>query len=347
MSAPTSYWGLMFRFIFRRLVVMPFLLFGIVTISFAISRFIPSDPLISIVGERQLNNPVVVAAAKQRWGLDKSIFGQYTSYMGNLVKGDLGISFRTKTPVVGDIIDRLPATFELAFTAMFFGTVGGVLLGVLAASRRNKFADHVSRLFALVGSSLPVFWLGLVVLYVFYARLGFMPGPGRLPPRVDSPEHITGFYLFDAILTGNFGLVWPITQRLLLPAFALGWGLMGIISRLVRSSMLDELQADYVRTARAKGLTERMVFCKHALRNALLPVLTVLGFSIASLLTGAVLTETIFSWNGVGSYAVAATRSLDYPAINGVCILGGIVFLISNLVTDVLYAYADPKIRLT
>jgi len=274
------------------------------------------------------------------------MFGQYTLYMGNLAKGDLGISFRTKTPVVGDLIDRLPATFELAFTAMFFGTIGGVLLGVLAASRRNKVTDHVSRLFALVGSSLPVFWLGLVVLYVFYARLGLMPGPGRLPPRVDAPNDITGFYLFDAILSGNFGLVWPIIQRLLLPAFALGWGLMGIISRLVRSSMLDELQADYVRTARAKGLTESVVFYKHALRNALLPVLTVLGFSIASLLTGAVLTETIFSWNGVGSYAVSATRSLDYPAINGVCILGGIVFLISNLITDVLYAYADPKIRL-
>ncbi len=325
---------------------MPFLLFGIVTISFAISRFIPSDPLISIVGERQLNDPLIVQAAKERWGLDKSMFGQYTSYVSNLAKGDLGISFRTKTPVVGDLLERLPATFELAITAMFFGAIGGVLLGVLAASKRNKLADHVSRLFALVGSSLPVFWLGLVLLYVFYARLGLMPGPGRLPSRVDAPPDVTGFYLFDAVVSGKFDLAWSIVQRLLLPAFALGWGLMGIISRLVRSSVLDELQADYVRTARAKGLTERVVLYKHALRNALLPVLTVTGFSIASLLTGAVLTETIFSWNGVGSYAVAATRSLDYPAINGICILGGIVFLISNIVTDVLYAYADPKIRL-
>jgi peptide/nickel transport system permease protein len=164
---------------------------------------------------------------------------------------------------------------------------------------------------------------------------------------MDAPIHYTGFYTIDAILSGEFHLAWLILQRLLLPAFVLGWGLMGIVSRLVRASMLDELEADYIRTARAKGLSERLVFFKHALRNALLPVLTIVGFSLASLLTGAVLTETIFSWNGVGSYAVASTRALDYPAINGVCILGGLVFLISNLVTDVIYAFADPKIRLS
>ena len=337
----------MLRYIFRRLLVMPFLLLGIVTISFSISRLIPADPLISIIGERQMNNPVVVQAAKVRWGLDKGIVGQYQQYMGNLSRGDLGVSFRTKTSVVGDLLERLPATLELALTAMLLGTVGGVLLGVLAASRRNKLADHLSRLFALVGSSLPVFWVGLVLLYVFYARLGVLPGPGRLPPRVDPPVAHTGFYILDALISGDVHLAWMVLQRLLLPAFALGWGLMGIISRLVRASMLDELETDYVRTARAKGLSERAVFFKHALRNALLPVLTILGFSLASLLTGAVLTETIFSWNGVGSYAVLATRSLDYPAINGVCILGGLVFLLSNLITDVMYAFADPKIRLS
>ncbi len=330
----------------RRLAAIPLLLLGIVTIAFGISRFLPADPLVSIVGERQLGNAEVVAAAKARWGLDQSLLHQYVTYLGNVLRGDFGTSFQTRSSVASDIGDRLPATVELAATALVIGAVGGILLGVVAASHRNRLPDHLARLFALIGSSLPVFWIGLVLLFLLYARLGIVPGPGRLPARVAPPPDVTGFYTLDALLAGNGALFWDALSRLMLPAFVLGWGLMGVISRLVRAAMLDELGADYVRTARAKGLTERAVLFGHVLRNALLPVLTILGFSLAVLLTGAVLTETVFNWNGVGSYAVTAARTLDYPAINAVCILGGAVFLLANLVTDVLYAVADPKVRL-
>jgi peptide/nickel transport system permease protein len=272
---------------------------------------------------------------------------QYVLYVKNLFKGDLGTSFRTKQPVTSDLGERIPATLELAIAAMIFGGAGGVALGALAASRQNKPTDHVSRVFSLLGSSLPVFWTGLALLFVFYARLSWLPGPGRLPARTDPPEHITGLYTVDALLHGQWSLFGQALYHLILPAFVLGWAVMGTVSRLVRASMLDELHADYVRTARSKGLRRGAVMRGHVLRNAMLPVLTILGFSFATLLTGAVLTETIFEWNGVGAYAVAATRTLDYPAINGVCLFGGTVFLLANLVTDVLYAFADPKIRLS
>ena len=325
---------------------MPFLLLGIVTIAFAISRLIPSDPLVSIVGERQLGNAEVVDAAKARWGLDGSIPKQYATYLRNLVRGDLGTSFRTRRSVVRDLGDRLPATLELGVGALLVGGVGGITLGALAASRKDKPTDHAGRLFSLLGSSLPVFWIGLVLLYVLYARLGWFPGPGRLPPRTRPPSRITGFYTVDALAHGDFHLFWECLKRLALPCFVLGWAYMGSISRLVRAAMLDELHADYVRTARAKGLRERTVMRAHVLRNAWLPTLTILGFSFAQLLTASVLTETIFQWNGIGSYAVQAANTLDYPAVNGVSLFGGAAFLLANLVTDVLYAVADPKIRL-
>ena len=337
----------MAHFVAKRVLAMPLLLLGIVSIAFAISRLIPSDPLVSIVGERALNNEQVVQAAKRRWGLDGSVGQQYVTYLKNLGKGDMGTSFRTKKSVVSDLRERLPATGELAATAMILGGGGGVLLGVVAAARKDRPVDHVSRFFSLLGSSLPVFWTGLVLLFLLYAKLGWLPGPGRLPARTSAPPHHTGLYTVDALLDGNFTLFRQSLVRLLLPGFVLGWTMMGVVSRLVRAAMLDELFADYVRTARAKGLKERQVLRSHVLRNALLPVLTILGYSFATLLTGAVLTETIFSWNGIGSYAVVAARNLDYPAINGVCIFGGAMFLLINLVTDVLYAVADPKIRLS
>jgi peptide/nickel transport system permease protein len=334
-------------YLVRRVAAMPLLLLGVVTLAFLISRAIPADPLVSIIGERQLGNEQVVEAARERWGLDKSVPEQYAIYVGKLVRGDLGTSFRTRQSVSSDLSDRLPATVELTVAALLLGVTGGVTLGVLAAKRRDGLADHSARLFALLGSSLPAFWVGLVLLFVFYAQLGWLPGPGRLDPRAAAPPEVTGLYTVDALLDGDVGTFWQALRHLALPAFTLGWGLMGIISRLVRASMLDELGADYVRTARAKGLREREVLYGHALRNAMLPTLTIVGFSFAFLLTGAVLTETIFSWPGVGSYAVDSSRALDFPAIIGVSILGGLIFLVANLVTDIAYAVADPKIRLS
>jgi ABC-type dipeptide/oligopeptide/nickel transport system permease component len=333
------------RYVLRRLAITPLLLLGIATVAFIIARLIPADPLASIVGERQMGNETIVNAAKERWGLGGGVIEQYVSYIRNLVTGDLGTSFRTKNSVASDLWERLPATAELALCALFVAAVGGIALGVVSARRQNKAPDHAARGVALVGSSMPVFWLGLIMLYVFYVRLGWFPGPGRLPSRVDPPPKVTGLYTVDSMLDGDPGLAWHCLRQLMLPAIVLGWSLMGTVSRLVRAAMLDELHADYVRTARAKGLREGQVMRHHVLRNALTPVITILGLSLGVLLTQAVLTETVFSWNGLGSYAVESTRRLDYPAINGVCIAGGVIFLFASLVSDLLYAAVDPKIR--
>ena len=326
---------------------MPLLLLGIASIVFIVSRLTPADPLVSIVGERQLSNPVVVAAAKKRWGLDQTIPVQYAKYMRNLVHGDLGTSFTTRRPVLRDLLDRIPATMELTIAALGIGVVFGVALGVLAARNRNRIVDHVARFFALIGSSLPAFWAGLLVLYVFYARLGWLPGPGRLDPRAAEPHRITGLFTVDSLLHGDTSQFTSAVKHLILPASVLGFGVVGIVSRLVRASLLDEFSMEYVKVARAMGLRERTVVNTHALRNALLPTITIVGFLFAFLITGAVLTEKIFSWPGVGSYAVDASRKLDFPAVIGVTILGGVAFLLTNLVTDVLYALTDPRIRLS
>jgi peptide/nickel transport system permease protein len=248
--------------------------------------------------------------------------------------------------VTSDLLQRLPATLELTITALVIGCVGGIVLGVISASRKDRFADHVSRFFSLLGSSLPVFWTGLIFLFIFYAQLGWLPGPGRLSSRIEPPPSVTGFYTVDSLLAGNVPLFFDAFSHLLLPAVILGWGLMGTISRLVRASMLDELHSDYVRTVRAKGLREGFVLRNHVLRNSLTPVVTIVGYSFGALLMGAVLVEQIFSWNGIGSYAVSATRTLDYPAINGVTLVGGAIFLLASLATDVVYAVVDPRVRL-
>lgn len=335
------------RYLLRRIAVMPLLLLGIASIVFVVSRLTPADPLVQIIGERNINNPEVVAAAKARWGLDEPLPVQYATYMKNLVRGDMGTSFTTRQPVAHDLWDRLPATMELTLAAMFIGVVFGVGLGVLSARHRNGVFDVLARFFALIGSSLPAFWTGLLALYVFYAKMDWLPGPGRLAPRATPPGEITGFYTVDSLLQGDWTNLREALMHLILPASVLGWGVVGIVTRLVRASLLDEFNMEYVRVARAMGLRESTVVNTHALRNALLPTITIVAFTFAFLLTGAVLTETVFSWPGVGSYAVEASRTLDFPAIIGVTILGGFAFLLTNLVTDIVYAFADPRIRLS
>jgi ABC-type dipeptide/oligopeptide/nickel transport system permease component len=336
----------MLRYILRRLIAIPFLLFGVATVAFFLSHMTKADPLSSIVSERQMNNPAVVEAARQRWGLDRSVPEQYAIYIRNVASGDLGTSFRTRRPVLSDIVDRLPATLELVIAAMIFGTTFGIALGVLAAHFRNTVIDHGARLFALVGSSIPVFWSGLILLYIFSVKFGWLPGPGRFDARLATPPSVTGMYSIDALIAGDMRAFGRALYHLLLPAFVLGWAVMGIISRLVRGSMLDVLSQEYILTARAKGAGELRVLIRHALRNALIPALTIIGHSFAYLITGAVLTETIFSWPGIGSYAVESARALDYPAIIGVTLVGATAFLLANLITDLAYAAANPRIRL-
>lgn len=336
----------MVRLIARRVAMMPLLMLGIVTIAFLLSHMTQANPLSAILSERQMANADVVAAAKARWGLDRSPVEQYRVYVGNLIGGDLGISFRTNRGVLRDIGDRLPATMELVVAAMVIGTVGGIALGVVAAGARDRLGDHLARLFALIGSSIPVFWCGLIFLFIFSVQLGWLPGPGRLDSRAVAPPTVTGFYTIDALLAGDWATFRQAVSHLVLPSLALAWSTMGIVSRLVRGAMLEVMEQDFITMARAKGASENRVLLNHALRNALLPTLTVTGFTFAYLITGAVLVETIFAWPGIGSYAVDSVRALDYPAIMGVTIVGGAGFLLATLATDISYIFADPKIRL-
>lgn len=336
----------MLRFIFRRIIAMPLLLLGVATVAFFLSQMTNGDPLSSIIPERQMNNPEVVAAAQAKWGLDKSLPGRYVFYLSNLVQGDLGISFRTRRNVSEDIADRLPATMELVCVAMLIGTLAGVSIGVLSVHYKDRAADYISRLLALIGSSLPVFWSSLILLFVFSVKLGWLPGPGRLDARTTPPPDITGFYTLDSLMAGNLNLFFESLHHLILPSIVLAWSVVGIIARLVRSSLLDVLGQDYIRTARAKGAAEPRVLIRHALRNALIPALTIIGFSFAYLITGAVLTETVFAWPGIGSYAVSAARNLDYPGIIGVCLVGSLAFLTVNLLTDIAYAFVNPRVKL-
>ncbi|PYE30797.1 peptide/nickel transport system permease protein [Rhizobium sp. PP-WC-1G-195] len=336
----------MLRFILRRIIATPLLLLGVATVAFFMSQFTKGDPLSAIVPERQMNDPAIVAAAKTKWGLDKSLPERYLVYVGNLVHGDFGVSFTTHRNVAEDIGDRLPATLELVIAAMIIGTLFGIAIGVLSAHYRNRPADYISRVIALLGSSLPVFWSGLILLYVFSVKLGWLPGPGRLDARSTPPSGITGFYTIDSLLAGNGQLFLESLHHLILPAVVLAWSVVGVIARLVRSSLLDVLGQDYIRTARAKGAGELRVLIRHALRNALIPALTIIGFSFAYLITGAVLTETVFSWPGIGSYAVSSARSLDFPGIVGVTLVGSLAFLSANLLTDIAYALVNPKVKL-
>lgn len=336
----------MTRYVLRRLISIPLLLLGVATVAFLLSHFTQADPLSALVSERQMNNPEVVAAAKQRWGLDRSVPEQYAVYIKNLVSGDLGISFRTRRPVLTDIAERLPATLELVIFAMLFGTLSGIALGVVASRFRDRPADYLARFFALFGSTVPVFWSGLLFLYLFTVKFGVIPGPGRLDARAVAPDFVTGMYTIDALIAGQFATFFNALEHLVLPAFVLGWSVTGIISRLVRASMLDALGQDYILAARAKGAGEARTLLRHALPNAMIPTLTIIGYSFAYLITGAVLTEAVFAWPGIGSYAVDSARTLDYPAIIGVSLIGASAFLLTNLVTDVAYAFANPRLKL-
>jgi ABC-type dipeptide/oligopeptide/nickel transport system permease component len=336
----------MLKLIVRRLLMMPLLVLGIVTTAFLLSQFTKGDPLVAVIGERQMNNPEIVAAAKAKWGLDRPPAERYAIYVGNLLRGDMGVSFRTRQPVASDLAQRLPATLELVFAAVLVGAASGIGLGVLAARYRDGVADTLVRIFALTGSSVPMFWLGLLVLFLFSVKLGVLPGPGRLDTRTAAPPFVTGFFTLDSLVAGDFAKFREALGHLVLPALVLGWTVTGIVARLVRASMLDILAQDFITAARSRGAGEWRVLLNHGLRNALIPTLTILGFTFAYLITGAVLTETVFGWPGIGSYAVDAARTLDHPAIIGVTIVGGLAFLLANLVTDIAYAVADPRIRI-
>lgn len=333
------------RFLARRILLTIPILIGITLLAFIVARAVPSDPVVANLGQRAMSDPKIVAAFRAEWGLDKPAHEQYLTYIGNLLQGNLGKSIKTRRPVIDDLKQFLPATIELATSSILVGMLMGVTLGVVSAVNRNKPIDHIARFFSLIGVSLPVFWLALILLFVFYSRLGWVAGPGRLDAGLTPPPTVTGMMTIDALLAGDLLLFRNAVSHLILPSITLGFFTAGLITRVTRAAMLEVLSADYVRTARAKGLVERLVVMRHALRNALVPVVTVIGLSFANLLAGTVLTERIFAWPGIGSYAFQASTTLDFQAIMGVSLLIALIFIITNLIVDVLYFVLDPRMR--
>lgn len=334
-----------YQYILRRLILTIPLLIGITLIAFVISHAVPADPVTANLGQKAMSDPRIVAAFRAEWGLDDPLTVQYMRYVGNLVQGDMGRSIKTRRAVIEDLRAYLPATIELATAAILFGMVVGMTLGVLSALKRNQPLDHIVRVISLLGVSVPVFWLALLALYIFYAWLGVAAGPGRLDVGMAPPPHVTGFFTVDALLAGRWSVFSNALWHLALPALVLGSFTTGVITRVTRSAMLDVLSQEYMRTAHAKGLAPRVVIMQHALRNALIPIVTVIGFSYGNLLAGTVLTESIFAWPGIGQYAYRASTSLDFPAIMGVSLLIAMIFIIVNLIADVLYFSLDPRLR--
>jgi peptide/nickel transport system permease protein len=334
-------------YILRRLLLVPPLLLGVTLVAFVLSHSVPADPVAAHLGQSAMLDPQIVAAFKREWGLDRPLHEQYLAYLDNLRHGNMGRSIVSKRPVEEDLAQYLPNTVLLATAAIIIAVVLGVPLGVISAVKRNAPIDHLVRAVSLIGVSMPVFWLALVSLFIFYYLLDWMPGPGMLDNRFVAPKSVTGILPIDALLAGDTGAFWNALHHLVLPALVLSSFSIGLIARVTRSSMLEILSQDYMRTARAKGLMERIVVTRHALRNALIPTITVIGLAYGNQLGGAVLTETIFSWPGIGRYAYQAASSLDFPAIMGVTMLIAAIYIGVNLIVDILYGVFDPRIRVS
>ncbi len=334
-------------YILRRLILVPPLLLGVTLVAFVLSHSVPADPVAAHLGQSAMLDPQIVAAFKREWGLDRPLHEQYLAYLDNLRHGNMGRSIVSKRPVEEDLAQYLPNTILLATAAIVIAVVLGVPLGVISAVKRNAPIDHLVRAVALIGVSMPVFWLALVSLFVFYYLLDWMPGPGMLDNRFVAPPTVTRVLPIDALLAGEMGVFWNALHHLVLPALVLSSFSIGLIARVTRSSMLEILSQDYMRTARAKGLKERIVVTRHALRNALIPTITVIGLAYGNQLGGAVLTETIFSWPGIGRYAYQAASTLDFPAIMGVTMLIAAIYIGVNLIVDILYGVLDPRIRVS
>ena len=329
----------------RRIVYIFFLIIGVSLIVFFITHTVPADPVVANLSQRNMSNPKMVAEFREKWGLDKPIYVQYFTYLGNLLRGDMGVSIRTQRPVLDDLKQSFPATLELAVFSMIIAVTFGMMFGVISAVRRNSLCDHAVRAVSVIGVSVPSFWFGLMMLLIFYAQLGWAPGPGRISPLFSSPPHVTGLYVIDAALAGDMPLFWDALRHLFLPGIVLGSYTMGLITRTTRSGLLEVLSTDYIRTAHAKGLSERRVILKHALGNAIIPVITVIGLGFGNLLGGMVVVETVFAWQGIGRYAFQAAGNLDFPSIVGVAILVAVCYAFINLVIDITYRIVDPRMR--
>lgn len=334
----------MLTFILKRLGAAIPTLFGVSVLAFAMIRLVPGDPVLLLLGERGAS-PEVYAEMQRALGLDRSALKQYGIFIWNALHGDLGMSIFSKQPVIDEFLERFPATVELSFFALLFAVSFGVPFGIVAAVKRNSFFDYSFMGVSLVGYSMPIFWWGLILILLFSVHLGWTPVSGRIDVIYDVPT-VTGFMLIDTLLgPDGWGAFRQALRHLILPAVALGTIPLAVIARMTRSSMLEVLGEDYIRTARAKGLSPLRVVFVHGLRNALIPVVTVVGLMVGTLLTGAILTETIFSWPGIGRWLVAGVMARDYNVIQGgILIIAGIVIVV-NMLVDLTYAVINPRLR--
>jgi peptide/nickel transport system permease protein len=318
--------------------------FGLLLVTFFIGRVVPIDPVLAVVGDRAPRD--VYEKARLELGLDQPLWTQFGRYVGDVLSGDLGTSVLTSRPVLEDIERVFPATLELATLGVLIGILAGVPAGVMAAVHRDRWPDHLVRVVGLIGYSVPIFWLGLVGLLLFYAKLSWVAGPGRLDVFYDGlVDPVTGVITIDAILAGEWEVFWNALDHLILPAALLGYYSLAYISRMTRSFMLDQLRQEYVVTARVKGVSERAVIWRHAFRNIQVPLLTVIALSYAGLLEGAVLTETVFAWPGLGQYITNSLLNADMNAVLGGTIVVGVVYIGLNMLSDLMYRVLDPRAR--
>lgn len=335
-----------FRYLVRRLLLIIPLLLGITIVAFVIANAVPADPINANLPQNALGNQELVDAFRKKWGLDKPLHEQYLTYLGNLLQGDMGTSIKTRKPIRDDIARFLPATIELASLSALLGAGLGVGLGLVSAVWKDTLADYAARIIALIGVSFPVFLLGLVLLTIFYKELDIAAGPGRLDFIMRAPPTVTGMFTIDALLAGDWKVFRNALAHLILPSTTLALYISGIISRITRSSLLEVLNQDYMRTARAKGLRESKVIGRHGMRNALIPVVTVIGLAYGNLLVGSILIESIFAFPGIGRYMFRASTSQDFPAIMGVSLLIAVIYVGVNFVVDIAYYFLDPRIRI-
>ncbi len=332
----------MLKYVFKRILWVIPVMIGVSLIVFLLMRVFSPDPAPIVLGQHATQE--AVDAWREAKGLDAPVYVQYWEYIKGAVQGDLGVSYYSSTPVAKEIGARFPATIELAVAAIIFASVVGILLGVLAAVKKNSVFDAASMLVALVGISIPIFWLGIMMIMLFSGYLHLLPTGGRINVLLQ-PTDVTGFYLIDSLLAGDGAAFKDALIHLLLPALTLGMYSMAIITRMTRSTMLDTLGQDYIRTGRAKGISEYKVIGKHALRNSMIPVTTVIGLQFGALLGGALLTESVFAWPGIGKFTVDSIMKSDFPMVQGIVLLIAVIFVLVNLAADLMYAYLDPRIK--
>jgi peptide/nickel transport system permease protein len=336
----------MIYYVGRRLILITIVLLIVTVITFSLTMIAPGDPAALWAGHRP--TPEMVEKARKELGLDKPFYLRYVHYLGNLVRGDLGTAIRTRQPVMDEIKKYYPATLELVTVAILISLAFGIPLGILSAVKRETFTDHISRVFSISGVSVPIFWLGMMLQLFFFSKIGILPIQGRFSSAimVDNPiVSITGLYLIDTLIQGNFEAFTSCLKHIILPAVTMSFTSLAIIARISRSSMIEVMQEDYIRTAKAYGIKDKLIRYKYGFKNALIPTVTVVGLAFGMDLGGSVLVESIFDWPGMGRYVWLAITHNDFPAIMGCTLIFAVTYLLINLVVDLVYALIDPRIK--